>query len=469
MPINKIQGESHISPYNRKNISDLFGVVTFKRADGFYLQSVIPDSHLETSEGIFIFTNLPPKVSVGDWVLVDGLVSEFYPGGLGTGNLSITQIEKPIVKVVTRGNSVPAPIVIGENGRIPPDKVIEDDGNKIFDMQDGLDFYESMESMLVQINNAVCVSASTSYKEFAVVGDNGKYSSGRNNRGGLTISPNDFNPERIIIDDSFASVPIVTLGDYFEDPIIGILDYTFGNFKLQPINKINVTKNPVEMEIADKKKDGTLTIASLNLENLDPNDSPDRFIRLADIIVNNLLSPEIIALQEIQDNNGPINDGETAANLTYEMIIASILETGGPEYQYTDIAPVNNKDGGEPGGNIRVGFLYKKNDNLKLAPGLKGKSDEAVQLIGSGNDLNFNLNPARIEPRNFAFVDSRKPLVAEFLYNGNKIFIINNHWNSKGGDTPLFGSTQPPRLISEIQRKTQARVVSDFVSQIFKI
>ena len=390
IPINKIQGESHISPYIRKNISDLFGVVTFKRADGFYMQSAIPDSYPETSEGIFIFTNLPPKVLIGDWVLVDGVVSEFYPGGLETGNLSITQIEKPVIKIVTRENNVPPPIIIGENGRIPPDKVIEDDGKKIFDMQDGLDFYESMESMLVQVNNAVCVSASTSYKEFAVVGDKGKYSSGRNFRGGLTISPEDFNPERIIIDDSFTSVPIVTLGDYFEDPIVGILDYTFGNFKLQPINKINVTKNSVEKEIADKRKDGTLTIASLNLENLDPNDSPDRFIRLADIIVNNLLSPEIIALQEIQDNNGPINDGETAANLTYELIIESIIGVGGPEYQYTDIPPLNNKDGGEPGGNIRVGFLYEKNVNLKLSPGSKGKSDEAVQVIGSGNDLNLN-------------------------------------------------------------------------------
>lgn len=469
LPINKIQGKSHISPYNRKNISDLFGVVTFKRADGFYMQSVSPDNYPETSEGIFIFTNLPPKVLIGDWVLVDGVVSEFYPGGLETGNLSITQIEKPLVKVVTRGNSLPIPIIIGENGRIPPDKIIEDVDNKIFDMQDGLDFYESMESMLVQVNQAVCISASTAYKEFAVLGDLGKYSSGRNIRGGLTISPGDFNPERIIIDDSFAPVPIVTLGDYFEAPIIGILDYSFGNFKLQPIKKINVAKNSVEMEVTEIEDNDTLTIASLNLENLDPNDPPDRFIRLADIIVNNLRSPDIIALQEIQDNNGPINNGEIEANLTYEMIIKSIIDTGGPEYEYTDISPVNNKDGGEPGGNIREGFIYKKIGNLKLAPGSKGKSDEAVQIIGSGEDLNLNLNPARIDPRNFAFVDSRKPLVAEFLYNEKKIFIINNHWNSKGGDTPLFGSTQPPRLISEIQRKTQARVVSDFVTQIFKI
>jgi hypothetical protein len=469
LSISKIQGKSHISPFVRKSISDLFGIVTFKRADGFYLQSVKVDNFPETSEGIFIYTNLPPKVVPGDWVLVDGQVDEFYPGGLETGNLSITQIEKPIVTVVTRGNDLPSPVIIGENGRIPPDKVIENDGNKIFDMQDGLDFYKSMESMVVQVNHAVCISASTAYKEFAILTDMGKYASGRNNRGGITISKGDFNPERIIIDDSFASVPIVSTGDYFNEPIIGILDYSFGNFKLQPIKKIQVVSHPNNQEVTELRIDGTLAIASLNVENLDPKDAPERFNRLAEIIVYNLRSPEIIALQEIQDNNGPVNNGETDASETYNKVISAIIGVGGPEYSYTDISPINNKDGGEPGGNIRVGFLYKNISNLQLAPGIKGTPEESVNLILTGDDLNLNLNPARIDPRNFAFVDSRKPLVAEFLYNGNKIFIINNHWNSKGGDTPLFGNVQPPRLISENQRKTQSRVVSNFISQIFKI
>ena len=38
--------------------------------------------------------------------------------------------------------------------------------------------------------------------------------------------------------------------------------------------------------------------------------------RLAAGIVNNLRSPDIVALEEIQDNNGPINDGTVAADQT---------------------------------------------------------------------------------------------------------------------------------------------------------
>ena len=44
--------------------------------------------------------------------------------------------------------------------------------------------------------------------------------------------------------------------------------------------------------------------------------------------------------------------------------------------------------------------------------------------------------------------------------------MIANHFNSKGGDDPLFGRFQPPTRISEAQRHQQAHVVHDFVDQI---
>ena len=46
------------------------------------------------------------------------------------------------------------------------------------------------------------------------------------------------------------------------------------------------------------------------------------------------------------------------------------------------------------------------------------------------------------------------------------MIVIVNHWNSKSGDTPLFGSTQPPVYGSEVQRKQIATVVSDFITDI---
>lgn len=52
------------------------------------------------------------------------------------------------------------------------------------------------------------------------------------------------------------------------------------------------------------------------------------------------------------------------------------------------------------------------------------------------------------------------------MFNGHHLFVIANHWNSKGGDEPLFGVNQPPTFSSEIQRNQQATVVHDFVNDI---
>lgn len=44
--------------------------------------------------------------------------------------------------------------------------------------------------------------------------------------------------------------------------------------------------------------------------------------------------------------------------------------------------------------------------------------------------------------------------------------MIANHFNSKGGDDPLFGHFQPTTRISEVQRHQQAQVVHGFVNAI---
>jgi len=44
--------------------------------------------------------------------------------------------------------------------------------------------------------------------------------------------------------------------------------------------------------------------------------------------------------------------------------------------------------------------------------------------------------------------------------------VIANHFNSKGGDQPLFGRFQPPARVTETQRNQQAQVVHDFVAAI---
>ncbi len=171
-------------------------------------------------------------------------------------------------------------------------------------------------------------------------------------------------------------------------------------------------------------------------------------------------APDIVGLTEVQDNNGSVNDGTVSAAESYQRLIDLIEAKTGITYAYANIDPENNQDGGAPGANIRVGFLY--NPARVSLEGTPGKTNEATVY----EDGSLTLNPGRIDPKNEAFDNSRKPIAAQFSFNGESVVVIANHWNSKSGDTGLFGNTQPVVLGSEVQRKEIARVVADFITDI---
>jgi predicted extracellular nuclease len=100
-------------------------------------------------------------------------------------------------------------------------------------------------------------------------------------------------------------------------------------------------------------------------------------------------------------------------------------------------------------------------------PGGTPTTPTTVNSVSGAPEL--SASPGRIDPTNAAFNSSRKPLVGEFLFNGQQVFVIANHFNSKGGDQPLFGPSQPPVLSSETQRRQQAQIVNDFVDSILAV
>ncbi|WP_414588944.1 endonuclease/exonuclease/phosphatase family protein [Scytonema sp. PCC 10023] len=479
--IHDIQGAAHISPLNGQTVSNVPGIVTATRSNGFYLQDPNPDNDEKTSEGIFVFTSSAPTVAVGDSVTVSGTVSEFRPGGSGgTNNLTTTQISSSSIVTLSSGNALPTATILGNGGRAIPTEVISNDaanGNvenaaTLFDpAQDGIDFYESVEGMLVQVNNAVAVGPTSDNGEIPVLADNGANASVRTARGGIVIQPGDFNPERIIIDDAIiTSEPQVNVGDSFNGATVGVIDYSFGNFKLlntQPLP--SVTSGGLQREVTNLTPSANqLTVATFNVENLDPGDAATKFNNLASRIVNNLKSPDIINLEEIQDNNGPTNDSVVDASLTFQTLINAIASAGGPTYEFRQINPVDDTNGGEPGGNIRVGFLFNPGRvQFVDRPGGTSTSATTVNNVGGAPEPSFS--PGLIDPTNSAFNNSRKPLVGEFIFNGQTVFVVGNHFNSKGGDQPLFGANQPPTLTSETQRNQQATLVKDFVQSILAI
>ncbi|MGH9195885.1 MAG: hypothetical protein ACRD1T_09110 [Acidimicrobiia bacterium] len=168
------------------------------------------------------------------------------------------------------------------------------------------------------------------------------------------IAADDFNPERILLDDALIPLPQVNVGDRFAR-VEGILDYSFGNFKLLPTAPVTALPGGLLPETT-AAAGATLSIASFNVENLDPGDAPDKFRRLAEQIVQNLKTPDILGLMEVQDNNGKVNDGVVDASATFNKLISAIQGAGGPEYQFRSIDPVDDQDGGEARGQYPRGF-----------------------------------------------------------------------------------------------------------------
>jgi predicted extracellular nuclease len=484
--IREIQGAAHISPLNGQAVNNVPGIVTAIASNGFYLQDPNPDNNDATSEGIFVFTSSAPTVSVGSSILVNGTVSEFRPGN-SADNLTTTQIVSPTITTLSTNNPLPTATILGNGGRTIPTTVISNDavnGNvenagTVFDpAEDGIDFYESLEGMLVQVNNPVTTSPTSVFgtsQEIWVLADNGANATNRTARGGSLITASDFNPERIQIDDLNNSLvlPSVNVGTQLST-ITGVVNYDFNNYEVLVSTAPTVVQaSTLQREVSNLTPVANqLTLATFNVENLDPNDGATSFNNLASRIVNNLRSPDILNLEEIQDNNGATNNGVVDATTTYQTLINAIAAAGGPTYQYRQIDPVNNQDGGEPGGNIRVGFLFNP-DRVQFVdrPGGGSTTDTTVNNVGGVPQL--SASPGRIldtDPSNGdAFVTSRKPLVGEFIFNGQTVFVVGNHFNSKGGDDPLFGPTQPPVLSSEVQRNRQATEVRDFVQNILTI
>ncbi|HKX47137.1 MAG TPA: lamin tail domain-containing protein [Gaiellaceae bacterium] len=473
--IAEIQGASHTSALVGQAVQTT-GIVTALRSSGgtgFYLQDPTADADAETSEAIFVFTGSAPNVAVGDSAEVVGTVAEFRPGGSGSTNLTLTQLSSPTISVLSSGNALPAAAVIGTGGRVPPDAVIDDDAtgsvetSGTFDAAtDGIDFYESLEGMRAQVNDAVAVGPTNGFGEVMVVGDGGANASIRTNRGGVVISATDFNPERIQLDDTLLpmSVPDVNVGDGFTAPAVGVLDYGFGNFELNVTTTLSRVDRGLVQEVTAAQTDHQIAVATYNVENLDPTD--DTFGTHADYIVNHLRSPDLIAIEEIQDSDGPANTDVTDAATTWNMLIAAIVAEGGPTYQFRQINPVDDQDGGEPGGNIRVGFLFRSDRGLEFIARPGGTATSSTTVVDHASGPQLSASPGRIDPGNVAFNSSRKPLAGEFRMRGRKVFVIANHFNSKGGDQPLFGRFQPPARVTEAQRHAQAQIVNDFVDDL---
>jgi predicted extracellular nuclease len=501
--IAEVQAAAHLSPLVGRAVTGLEGIVTARRTAGgrgVWVQDPVGDADPSTSEGVFVFVNAAPAAAIGDRVRVTGIVTEFRGGcadpctpaaGSGFNNLTITQItsSNANVQILASGIPLPPATIIGLNGLIPPKETIDDDSSTTRDVEvtndfdpsdDAIDFYESLEGMLVQVDaGSAVVGPTKSFGEITVLPNGGVWATGlRTSRGGILYSTyEDGNPERIQVDDEILrdlapaprpskAMPDMDVGAVVTSPVVGPLDYTFANYKIQATTTPTFTPSPIQRETARAPRDQELAVATFNVENLSMNDPQSKFDELAGMIVTNLRAPDLIGIEEVQDDSGFTDNGVTSGAQTWARLIAAIQAAGGPLYEFRQIDPLNNQDGGAPGGNIRVGFLFRTDRGLSFVDRPGGDATTPTAVVDHPSGPMLSLSPGRIDPANPAYAETRKSLAGEFRFRGKKLFAVVVHFSSKGDDQPLFGRFQPPTRLSEVARHGQAEVVADFVSEL---
>lgn len=155
-----------------------------------------------------------------------------------------------------------------------------------------------------------------------------------------------------------------------------------------------------------------------------------------------------------------------SANRTLSTLTAAIATAGGPQYAFADIVPVDDQDGGQPGGNIRTAYLYQPSLIRLYEPKPGGSLD--VNEVLDGPTLRYN--PGRIDPTNEAWNASRKPLAAQWEVIGKKgvekpntFFTVNVHFGSKGGSSSLHGDARPPVNGGLDDRLAQSLITATFI------
>ncbi|MEV5191018.1 endonuclease/exonuclease/phosphatase family protein [Streptomyces clavifer] len=471
--VHDIQGTTRVSPLVGQSVTGVPGVVTGVRTSGsrgFWIQDTAPDADPRTSEGLFVYTgSAAPTVSVGDSVLVSGKVAEYYPSST---TQSLTQLTAPTSTVLSSGNALPAPVVL--DAKSVPGAYVPTAGGGSIDTLAlepaayALDLYESLEGTRVTVADTRVTGATTAYDEVWVTV---KPKENRTRRGGtLYASYEDQNTGRIKVMSLNAAqpVPVADVGDVLSGSTTGVIDYaSFGGYNLQATELGTLTDNGLRREVTRKQKRKELAVATYNVENLDALDEQAKFDTLASGVAVSLSSPDIVSLEEIQDDNGATNDGTVGSEATLKRFTDAIVAAGGPRYAWRYVAPADGRDGGEPGGNIRNVFLFNP-ERVDFVDRAGGDATTAVKAVKTRKGVTLSVSPGRINPASAAWDDSRKPLVGEFRFRGEPVFVIGNHFASKGGDQPLHGRYQEPVRSSETKRVQQATEVNSFVTSLLK-
>ncbi len=437
-PIQAIQGPDLESPLAGQTVRTR-GVAIGNTRKGYFIQDPSGSDDPDVSAGIFVYSR-HRDASIGALIEVEGKVLDFCKN----------ETDRPTTQIKAEEMSV-----IDMHGpTITPAWFTADSFPA--DARELARYLNGLEGMLVGVQaGAVFIAPSNPFGDY-VVAPADLYDA-LNSSGGVLLDPD--NPERWfpgfrIVD--YDKAPNVNVGSTLDEAVTGPLNYRSASYQIAVTGPIRTTCKSVQPASTNWKQDDKhTTILTLNGFNLDTciehpsrvlNERLDidddvgdgRFDMLAKAIVDQAGCPDIVALQEIQDNDGAELTKVVDASKTYRQLIRSIHKLHGPTYAWADIPPIAGDDGGQPGGNIRNAFLYVP-DRIELI-------DDSLRRIG--------IDAA-------AFEGSRKPLLARFRVTatGNDLAVINIHLASKRHQRGIFAPEQPGFDPQHHVRVQQAEVI----------
>ena len=465
--IGEVQGESHESPLVGKEVVINNVVVTKTDKTGFYVQDKVSDNNPKTSDAVYVASE--EKVESGDLLKVQGTVKEGYmeeysvrPGQTfkkPAGSLTVTQI---INATITKLGKADLPKALNISEKMPKD-IVDNTPTKYNPETEALDYWESLEGMRVEVTKPKVTGPQYKGDIYVLPGD---YKGQKlNNIGGVNLRPGVQNTEVLPI--TVGNKFVAKAKDYFNENITGVVTYKNKTYKIDPSSVPAIQDGGLKREVSKiYPSEDKLTIASYNIENFSANnkghdETPEEKVdKIANSFIKEVHSPDIITLIEVQDNNGGVNDGTVDGVKSGEKLAQRIKSLGGPDYKYTEIAPVDGKDGGKPGANIRVAYLYNPK-RVTLIGKEKGGSEEAARFVNG----HLEKNPARIDPTSVHFEKVRKSLAAEFEFKGERIVVIANHLKSKLGDDAIYGSNQPSVENTKAKRIEEAKILNAFIKE----
>ena len=323
----EIQGNGTTSPFNNQTVTTADNIVTIVFNNLLFIQT--PEDRVDadqtTSNGLLVNINNSINVEVGDRVTVTGQVVEF------DGMTQIQSAGLVLTVLNTANNTLPTPIEL----------------NDVFPSEEPstVPQLEWVEGMLVHLPQAI-TTATTSFDGTTsiVAGTLRTFREpGLPFPGSSGLPVWDDNPERFVFRPAALGQPNIT-GLPGGNPLnaSGIINHNDDDYELWPTTyQVENLPDPAPVRA---KTNNEISVASLNMLTLFDNEPEyqDRLEKFGLFITEQLASPDIIAVQEV----------ESLAVLN-ELI--QVIESIDPELDYTAYLNVSSS-GNFP---INLGYLVR--------------------------------------------------------------------------------------------------------------